>query len=388
MASSPARPIPDAWHYGQYGLRGAGGHDRIRRVVPGATPIADGGSAPGPVALAALPADGLHGFTDSKTHDLAATALNQVGQLNLQAENFQRPYLRLILPAAADEFVVTALDQNPLAAADDPVNRRSLTLEGIWLGIDHAARLSEALADPESAATPVSRKLVFDGQFQRIEISNSTVDPGGERARATPATALAIPAVTLVLRGQIDELVIDHSIVGTIVEERTNADPCSVGRVIIRDSIVRGIDGAPAIRLPLGQLVIERSTVFGAVECNRIDATETLVAGTVTVTDNQHGCFRFSAAAADGPYRLPAQFESHLFPDGLPPATFVSRRFGDAGFAQLADDAPRALLRGGENTSEIGAFNALLNPVLAEDLARKLEEYAPLNLVSQLIFET
>lgn len=388
LMRGPARPIPEAWHYGQFGLRGAGGYDRVSRILPGATPLADGGTSPGPVGLGPLPQNGLHGFTTSKTYERSGNALADVDELNLQADNFERPYLRLLLPPADDEFVVTALAQDLNAEADDPINRRSLTLEGVWLGLDHAARLTEPLLDPTAAATPVERRLVIDGLFQRVEISNSTLDPGGERARAAPGTALPIPAVTLVLRGQIDELVIDNSILGAILEERTNADPCSVGKVIIRDSIVLGFPGAPAITMPTGALEIERSTVFGAIECNRIDATEALVTGTVTVTDNQHGCFRFSAAAADGPYRLPAQFESHLFADGLPPSTFVSRRFGDAGFAQLGPEAPREILRGGENTSEIGAFNALLTPVLADDLARKFEEYAPLNLVSQFIFET
>ncbi|MFI0848329.1 hypothetical protein [Mesorhizobium sp. IMUNJ 23232] len=381
--------MPQTWHYGQFDHVGAGGHERRSRVSANGTPIASAQADRGPIVLAPLAATGVFTFQDSRSYTMAATGIANVETLNLQANDFQRPYVRLVLPDGDDEFVISAKPQNAALGADDPANRRTLILEGLWLGIDNATPHTQALVNAPDPVAPVPRSLVLDGNFHRVELSNVSIDPGGERARGAPLMASVIPAVSIIVRGQVDQLVIDRSIVGAIIEERAAADPCSVGKVIIRDSIVlNAVPNTPAIDLPIGRLAIERSTVFGDVEVNRIDANETLVQGRVTVTDNQSGCFRFSAAASDGPYRLPKQFESHLYPGGIPNGFFVSRRFGDAGLAQLSDDAPRALRRGGENTSEIGVFNRTLAPILADDLRLKFEEYAPLNLVSQFIFET
>src|SRR5207342_1985708 len=132
--------------------------------------------------------------------------------------------------------------------------------------------------------------------------------------------------------GEVGEVVIEKSIVGPVREAFSVVDPCSTARIVIRDSIVQSIlPGTPAIETRVAELVIERSTVFGDVVVDRLEASETLIQGFVQVTYNQHGCFRFSATH-DGPtVRLPRQFESHLFGPAIPNHFFVSRRFGDAG---------------------------------------------------------
>jgi len=69
-------------------------------------------------------------------------------------------------------------------------------------------------------------------------------------------------------------------------------------------------------------------------------------------------------------------------------ATFTSRIFGQPGYAQLAESAPEFLKRGAENTSEIGAFSSLKNPILFDSLRAKVEEFAPFGLLPVYIFET
>jgi hypothetical protein len=85
---------------------------------------------------------------------------------------------------------------------------------------------------------------------------------------------------------------------------------------------------------------------------------------------------------------LPQQFESRLFEPGIPNHFFVSRRFGDPGYAQLSETAPAELVRGAENRSEIGAFNSLLNPIKLDDLKAKVNEFMPFGLIAQYINET
>ncbi len=106
------------------------------------------------------------------------------------------------------------------------------------------------------------------------------------------------------------------------------------------------------------------------------------------MTDNQHGCFRFSAAADHPDKRLPPRFESHLFAGGIPNHFFVSRRFGDPGYAQLSETAPEEIVRGAENRSEMGVFSNLFNPIKLDDLEAKVNEFMPFGLIAQYIHET
>jgi hypothetical protein len=128
--------------------------------------------------------------------------------------------------------------------------------------------------------------------------------------------------------------------------------------------------------------------VFGDVTVNRLFASEALIQGLVKVTDNQHGCFRFSATNDDPQKRLPPQFESHFFEPKIPNHFFVSRRLGDPGYAQLSETAPESIIHGAENRSEIGAFSSLLNPIKLDDLKAKVNEFMPFGLIAQYINET
>lgn len=205
-----------------------------------------------------------------------------------------------------------------------------------------------------------------------------------------PGQCQAIPYVLLIVRGNVEELIIESSIVGPIVEDKATGDPGTIQKLVIRDSIAHSIDpgNSPAIATELGLVEMERVTVFGDVKVNRLQSSEALIQGVVKVTDNQHGCFRFSATNDHPEKRLPPQFESHLFTPALPNHFFVSRRFGDPGYGQLSDIAPPEILRGAENRSEIGAFSSLLNPIKLDDLKAKVNEFMPFGLIAQYINET
>ena len=165
-------------------------------------------------------------------------------------------------------------------------------------------------------------------------------------------------------------------------------DPCSAGRIVIRDSIVQSlVPDTAAIETRVAELTLERVTVFGDVSVNRLDATEALIQGTVRVLDNQHGCFRFSTANDTPDKRMPRHYESPLFAPQIPNHFFTSRRFGDPGFAQLSATAPDTVARGAENRSEMGVFNSLLNPFKRDDLETKVFEFMPFGLIPQFIFE-
>ena len=195
-----------------------------------------------------------------------------------------------------------------------------------------------------------------------------------------------IPAVTLAFSGAIDDLVINSSVTGRIAEVTSALDPCATDTVTLSNSIVRSPDATPAISLRNASLAIDATTVFGDIVTGRIDASELLVDGRVLAEDQQTGCFRFSAALSGG--RVPHPYQSHFFAGALPAGLFVSRRFGDPGYAQLSEIAPFEIREGGENGVEIGAFKRALDPIKRADLTAKLREFLPINAIAQLIFET
>nr|AWJ66043.1 hypothetical protein [uncultured bacterium] len=376
-------------HYGMHIAVGAGTHERSAGLVDGAATLPAGG-APGlpgdAVALAVLPNSGEHQIEDSRTYELVTPELADVTELQLQAGPFERPYLRIEPDDGGDTFTITAL------AKLDPADPRTLTIDGLWFGIT-----PEGLGPVPEPAPVVPARIVLDGIWDRVTLCNITLDPGGERARLDEAQATAIPAVTLEIAGVVSELRIDRCITGPILERSTAADPCSSGTVEIVDSIVHSIDPAvPAIDTRLGAVTIERSTILGDLVVNRLEASEALVVGILRVTDTQNSCFRFGAASqgstgdetAPDFERPPKLYESHIFEDGVAPHFFASTRFGDPGYAQLSATAPGEIVRGAENGSEMGAASRTLNPIKFNDLKAAFEEFAPVSVVAQFIFET
>ena len=375
------------YHYGFSADLGAGTYDRSASVrTESVTLFPDGGNDPGPVTGFALPADGTHGFVNSKTYRPDTPPGNRLADIEdlwIQADDRERPYITLVPENNAREWIFEAAAK----VNDDDV--RCLTLDGLWIGVNPDGIPDEVLADPADPCTPVEAVLAIEGEFDRVVIRHCTLDPGGERARLVANTCTPIASVVLEIRGQVRELIIESSIVGPIREVTDDADPCSVGQIEIRDSIVQSLlAGTPAISTRVGEVTLERVTVFGDVEVNRLDASEALIPGLVRVLDNQHGCFRFSATDRHPDRRLPRQFESHLFAPAIPRHFFTSRRFGDPAFAQLSKTAPASVATGAENGSEMGAFSGLLNPIKRRDLERKVIEFMPFGLIPQFIFET
>ncbi len=384
--------FPRIHHYGQFDPVGAGGHDRGRAVATGANVLPSAQTSINPIPIPVATLTGFDEFPASKSYQIVGQ-VPAFTTLKWQARNFTRPYVMLTrAPGNPNRAVLRAAAINLALPPDDPANVRTIEIDGLWLTIAQTDYPEQILAAPDQPVAPVMTTLIIDGSdgpIERVTLRNVTLDPGGERARLLPCRGVAIPYVRLQLRGEVRELVIENSIVGPIEEFQAADDPCAAGKVRIVDSIVHSIDPArPAILLRSGALDIVRSTVFGAIDVNRLDASELLVTGNVVAADNQHGCFRFSAAPAGSALRLPRQFESHVMAGGIPPHVFVSQRFGQPGYAQLSATAPGEIGTGAENGSEIGAFCRVMAPILAADLRTKLDEYMPLNTISGLVYES
>jgi hypothetical protein len=357
-------------HYGFPAEIGAGTYDRRFFVVTeGVNSLDDGDNAIGPIAIA-IPSgvNAVDQFENSKTYNPAGN-LNLLEDYRLQAKDRERPYVLRSIAEGALEWVFTAAPKDP------PTEVRRLVLEGLWLGI---ARTVQA-ADSD----PVPATLAIAGVWDRVEIRHCTLDPGGEKYRVDPEDRIPIPYVKLEIRGHVEELIIESSITGPIVEAAVDGDPSTVGKLVIRDSIVCGLPGVDAISTALATVEIERSTVLGDITVNRLYASDSLFTGTGEVTDLQHGCFRFSAAVEG---KWPHPFEHHLYSE-FSPIWLVSTTFGDPGFGLLSEAAPNEILRGAENHAAMGAFNHLFDAIKRDDLRAKLGEFLPFDLIPQIDIE-
>ncbi|MCM1982220.1 hypothetical protein [Lyngbya confervoides] len=377
------------YHYGLAGNLGAGTYDRQAAIAQPnltATPpcplisIPPGDlNNPGPIPWALPPERvGIFQFENSKTYTFSEDLIG-VERLVIQVENPQRPYLRRL----ESEPAIWQIEAAPKPDPPDPeLDRRTLILEGLWIGLESP----EAVPGPPPRS-PVMATLELAGNFDRVEIRHCTLDPGGEQAVVEGVTR-AIPAVQLLVRGTVEDLVIESSIVGPIAEASDLETPGTIAQITIRDSIVQSLGPAPAIETHRGTVTLDRCTVFGEVQVKVLQASDSLIQGRVAVVDNQHGCFRFSATRSGADVRLPPQFESHLFTPEMPSLYFVSRRFGDPGYGQLSDRAPLSIVRGAENRAEMGAFNHLFNPIKLDDLRAKMSEFMPFGLIAQFIHQT
>jgi hypothetical protein len=337
---------------------GAGAYSRsesLRPLTPLASPLILTGG--GPISFAAG-APGLAEIEDSATYGPVHN-VSGIQDATIQAKNLQRPYVLL----KAD----WTLDSGPNLNA-------TLTIDGLWLG----------------AAGAFS--LVLTGDYETVTIRHTTLDPGGIDWQGN-----TIDPLRLEVAGNIRNLIIDRSITGPIALRGAGL----VEKITIQDSILQSIapaalqsidpatlqlvdPAAGAINLPLSSADIFRTTIFGAVSLERLNASEALITGPAMVTDTQNGCFRFGAALAGS--RVPHPYESHFIKDV--DHYFTSRRFGDPGYAQLSETAPQGLLSGAENGSEIGAFSGLINPIRFDGLRAKVDEYLPFGLLPVFIFET
>jgi hypothetical protein len=350
----------------------------------GVTGVNGGFTDAGPVAVTLpAPLTGTHRFTTSRTYEPALPAgrnFSGITHARLDASDGARPHVRF-RPNAAN------LDITFTAAAAAVGETRTLEIDGLWIGMLAAAVVPELLADAKDAATPVLARLVLDGDFDTVTLRNATLDPGGERARATPTAAVAIPLIRLEIEGQVGKLLIERCITGPIWETNNDAALCNAGKIIVCDSIVKAPSLADvAIQTRLAHVSLSRCTVFGRVEVARLYASDSVLRGRTRVTDPQHGCFRYSSTSRDGAV-LPRQFESFV-PEGMLPAHwFRSQRFGEPSFAVLSATAPAALTRGAENGAEMGVFNTRALTLTLEQLGRQLRDLLPVGQTPQQIIE-
>lgn len=319
---------------------GAGAFGRRIDSTPATHGWAQGNSGGG------VPAAGVLELADSATF---ANPPNQaaITDLAIRAKEGERPFVRL-----SADWQLSASGTN-----------RELVIDGLWIG---------ALAG----------QLKIDGDWAKVTLRYCTLDPGGLDGAGT-----VIPPCGLLISGTIDILVIERCILPGVALASASA---GVDRIVIDDSIIdAGKAGSGGLIVPHAEMAMARCTVIGpdlatpVLHVEKLDATDTLIAGLADIADLQSGCFRFSAWGAGS--RVPHPYESHELDDLK--RLFTSRRFGNPDYAALSPRAPEQLTRGSENQCEIGAWAGEHRPIRLGGLRAKIDEYMPFGRLPAIIVE-
>jgi hypothetical protein len=239
--------------------------------------------------------------------------------------------------------------------------------------------------------------LVIRAQVQQLQLVACTLDPSN-------------PAVVSILASDANlnsnaTYVLSRCITGGLRAGK------GIGQLTVADSIVdqqRGvaISGDSSIASPpllpgdlrntpaAGAVQLERVTVLGAIVCDVLHASESLLNDLAMVSDRQAGCVRFTrfetgsllprryrclpseaqAAACGGKARCVAPL-------------FNSRQFGRPDYAQLAGRCLDAILAASEESGEIGAFAGSQNTIRLRNLLTKLQEFMPVSLSAVIVAE-
>jgi len=192
--------------------------------------------------------------------------------------------------------------------------------------------------------------------------------------------------------------------------------PESVPYFSASDSILDRAAAGLAIYAPGANVSLQECTIFGNTEVRRLETSDTIFTGPVTVERRQAGCVRYSFVPENS--NTPRRYR--CLPDlalakraaalGLDSANdlsnaertrvtrrvkpeFSSNHYGDADYAQLRRNidpefSDTSVITGAEDGSEMGAFNYLKQPQREANLRASLDEYLRLGLEAGIFFVT
>ena len=166
----------------------------------------------------------------------------------------------------------------------------------------------------------------------------------------------------------------------------------------VTESIVDATGGA-AIAATEAFTAIQRCTIFGTVDVQRLEAGNTIFNDKVTTARRQSGCVRycFVPVGSATPRRFRCEPDLAVSQaDSLDTAgviarigpSFTSRAFASAAYGQLSATTSPEILTGDENESEMGAFGFLMQPQRAQGARAALDEYLRAGLEAGLFFVT
>jgi hypothetical protein len=184
--------------------------------------------------------------------------------------------------------------------------------------------------------------------------------------------------------GSAPSLVVEHPF-ATVELVRCVLGPVTAveGAVVsLTDCVVDAGDAGSTAYEKEGLLILNTSTVIGAVRATEVEISNSIVLGKVVAQRRQSGCVRFSflpeGSLAPQQYRCVSS----------PRPDFTSLRYGDPGYVQLRRSVSDSVRCGADNDGEMGAGNYLLAPQREANLRLRLDEYLRFGLEAGIFYAT
>ncbi|WP_439578164.1 hypothetical protein [Elioraea sp.] len=309
----------------------------------------------------------------------------QRGTLAIEAADRARPHLRLDMPLAI--------------TGDHPESM--VTLSGLL--IEGAVALA--------------------GTLRRLRLLHCTLVPGVTIADTGAAWAPAAPvAPSLTVAAAFDGAIANTGLSIECAFSITGPlrVPAHARQLVVLDGVVDGVNTAAIAGSDADAdappLVLERSTVFGAVHALRLPMMDTTIAtGQVRIERRDDGCVRFSypppgsrtprrvrcqpdlaeadaiedaERAAGGPLPQAAREAAAAAARARMQPEFTAIRYGQPAYAQLGRACPTGIAAGAEAGAAMGVTCHLKEPQRLGNLRRRLDEYLPLGLEPGIVFVT
>lgn len=252
-----------------------------------------------------------------------------------------------------------------------PVLRGDLSVRGVSRIGD--ARAGQLCVD---GLTIDGAVRVRSGALGRLRLADTTLVPG--------RGGLVVEDANHGLRIELERAIVGGVRLATTVPE-----------LIAADSIFDG-----AVEAPGAAVDIRRATVLGSCHVGALEAIDSIFGEALAVEHRHRGgldaCYVPPGATTGRRARCQpdmalagaatAAARDHVLARVVP--SFASRAFGDPFYAQLASARVPEIACGASNESEMGAFNALLQPLRHAHLRAALDEHLGLDLEAGIYYVT
>ncbi len=223
--------------------------------------------------------------------------------------------------------------------------------------------------------------LGFFGDLECTEVSGDVTLAEGGLERTVVRGTVTVEGLGIVIDGcAIKRLVV-----------RMPAGAAESPSVIIRNSLIETVETD-------GWVEMEYCTVLAAAAFGRLNASECIFAGPLSVTTPGVSCVRFSRVPPDTPPELARRFGATTNTDDAPvfqeflfceaDGTRLARRpaqFGEPGGGVLHAATPESVRLGAEDGGEMGLYHAQAYALRMKAVLDKIEDFVPVGVSAVLI---